>query len=59
MAKPSRPKKNFNPDDLTIGDRILANLHHGHAEEATHSNHPGGWRQKVSDRLWARSDGID
>jgi hypothetical protein len=32
--KPDKNKKNFNLDDLTIGDRILANLHHGRTEEA-------------------------
>ena len=36
MPKPPKPgqKKNFNIDDLTIGDRILVNLHHGRTEEA-------------------------
>ena len=28
-------KTNINLDDLTIGDRVLANLHHGRTEEAT------------------------
>lgn len=29
---PRKPK--FNLDDLTIGDRVLVNLHHGRKEEA-------------------------
>jgi hypothetical protein len=29
-----KPKKNFDLSDLTIGDRIFTNLHHGRTEEA-------------------------
>ena len=31
----SESKKNFNLDDLTIGDRIVGNMHHGRTEETT------------------------